>query len=256
MGKVIGCGFCPETANITGEHLWSDWFGRGLGTKVFTVTRKEANGSIKQWTKNELNEKARVVCGTYNSGWMSRLEQKFKTVAGDMAWHCTPKVLQAPDIAVLATNAFKCSIVADLMHDNRPPFFGLLARRRFAQSLTIPAGVQMWIGSLVPSRGIFKSYYYETPLGTSDGFELNVFTYAQGHLLIQVLAARWRKKTNRRRALAPRLTQSPDYDAISIPFWPSDGTDIGWPPPMHLGHEIISEFVNRWQRIRRLRRIS
>jgi hypothetical protein len=132
------------------------------------------------------------------------------------------------------------------MHDNRPPFLSLLQRRAFAATLTIPTGVQMWLASVARQRGIFASYYFATKPGASRGFEFNVFTYGFGHLVIQVVAARWKKKANRRHASPPILTQDPAWDSVSVPFWPSDGTPISWPPPQHLGDQIVNKFINRW----------
>ncbi len=251
MGKVIGCGFCPETANLTGEHLWSQWFGNKLGKRDYLITRKEVDGSVRQWHKKTLNEMANVVCGTCNNTWMSVLESKTKLVTNKMVFDCSPSVLQAGDIAALAANAFKSAVVADLMHDNRPPFFTLFERRRFAKGLTIPAGVQMWLGSMATRRGLFKSHYFTTPTGTSCGFELNVFTYGMGHLVIQVVTSRWRKKAHRRHALPPVVTQAIAWDRVSVPFWPSDGTPVSWPPSAHLGDEIIDEFSVRWRNSRK-----
>jgi hypothetical protein len=251
MGKVVGCGFCPETANITGEHLWSAWFGKKLRTKKLLVTRKEADGTLRQWPKKSLDEKARVVCGLCNNGWMSDLECQAKTIVDDMALYCTPKALHARDLTILAASAFKGAIVADLMHDNRPPFFSLFQRRRFAKDLTIPSGVQMWLGSIAHQRGLFKSYYAVTKAGTSQGFELNIFTYALGHLVIQVVSAKWKKKAHRRHASPPALTQAVEWDAVSVPFWPNCGATVSWPPPMHMGDAVVDEFVRRWGNIKR-----
>lgn len=246
MGKVIGCGFCPELADITGEHLWPDWFGRKLGRRKYDFSRMRQDGILDHWPKWALNEKANVVCGKCNSGWMSDLENKTKAATNGMALYCSAVVLTARDIALIAANAFKAAVVADLMHDNRPPFFPLLQRRKFAATLTIPAGVQMWLASMARQRGLFKSYYFATKPGTSSGFEFNVFTYGLGHLMIQVVSSRWKKKAHRRHAFPPRLTQNPAWDSVSIPFWPSDDTQVSWPPSHHLGDKIIAEFVNRW----------
>ena len=249
MGKVIGCGFCPQIANITGEHLWADWFGRELGIKDFMISRREPDGGSKYWRKKELNEKTNVVCKTCNNGWMSDLENAAKAVISDMVFRCSPTVLQPRDLEVIAAHTLKSAIVADLTHDNRPPYFSLFERRRFAQGLTIPEGVQMWFGSLAKPRGLFKGYYFRTKPGVSGGFELNVFTYGLGYLVVQVVASRWRKKAHRRHADSPTLKQNPVWDPVSIPFWPRDGKPISWPPTAHLSDEDGDKLVFRWDEL-------
>src|SRR5260370_16654387 len=199
MGKGEGCGVCAEAANITGEHLWSDWVGKKVGEGRVGVNREGASGAAKRWFKKTLDEKTNVVCKDCNSGWMSKLENKVKAVIGDMALHGTPKVLQPDEVAVLAAFAFKCGVVADLMHDNRPAFFSRYERWRFAKTLTIPPYVQMWLGRVEGNRGVLDLGFFASPSGVRGGFELAVFTYSMGQVLFQVVASQWNKKGHRRR---------------------------------------------------------
>jgi hypothetical protein len=240
------CAFCADTANITGEHVWSDWISTALGPRRFTITRKEKDGQIKKWHPYELNQKARVVCNSCNSGWMSDLENAVKPVIQNMILHCRETILQPSEIAILAAYAFKCTVIADHMHDNRPPFFTSTERRIFARTLTIPIGVQMWLSSMAVQKGLFKCGYITTPIGVSRGFEINHFTWGAGHLAFQVVTTRWKKKAFRRHESPPVLTQSHNWDAASAQFWPSSGKSVTWPLSMHLGDEVIDSFVQRW----------
>lgn len=243
------CAFCPETANLTGEHLWSAWIGKGLGKRKYTFTRKEKDGTVRKWHREELDQKSRLVCGNCNSGWMSRLESETKVFLNDMVLNGSPTVLPSRHIALLAAVAFKNTIIADHMHDNRPPFFTIAERRHFARTLTIPPGVQMWLASRAVQGGLFKCGYVATKIGAREGFELNHFTYSAGHVVIQVVASRWKKKSRRRHAPPPALAQNQFWDAVSVPFWPSAGSSINWPRQMHLGDEIIDAFIQRWTKL-------
>jgi hypothetical protein len=246
-----GCAFCSETDNLTGEHLWSAWIGRALGKRRYTFIRKEKDGSVRKWHRAELNEKAKVVCGHCNNGWMSDLETSTKVFLNDMVFHCSSTVLQPRQIVLLAAVAFKNTVVADHMHDNHPPFFSLRERRRFMRNLTIPSAIQMWLASASTQGGLFKCGYIASPVGASDGFEINHFTHGVGHVVVQVVASRWKKKSLRRHTPPPILTQAPEWNPVSIPFWPSDGKPINLPPIMHLGDEIIDKFVQRWTKLER-----
>src|SRR5258708_7315465 len=91
------CAFCPGTAGITGEHLWSAWAGRMFGERRYTITRKEPDGRVLTWTLPELNAKTKVVCGDCNNGWMSELETQVKPIIGEMVCSGAETTLPAQD---------------------------------------------------------------------------------------------------------------------------------------------------------------
>jgi hypothetical protein len=70
------CAFCPSVADLTGEHLWSDWMNKVIpGRAGFMFSRHTAEGrALHRWKKRHLDIKLKVVCGTCNNNWMSRLE--------------------------------------------------------------------------------------------------------------------------------------------------------------------------------------
>jgi hypothetical protein len=110
MGKVIGCGFCPEIAGITGEHLWPGWFGKKLGRRKYVISEVQQDGSVNYRPKWALNQKAYVVCGKCNNGWMSDLENKTKKVTNGMSLYGSPVTLGAHEIALIAANSFKGAV--------------------------------------------------------------------------------------------------------------------------------------------------
>jgi hypothetical protein len=248
MGKVTGCGFCGETANITGEHLWSAWFGKGLGGARCMVSRQEVNGEVKHWSKKSLDEKANVVCKVCNSGWMSRLESKVKAIIGDMAFHGTPKVLQPDEVATLAAFAFKCFVVADLMHDNRVIFFKRYDRWTFAKNLTIPPNVQMWAGRVEGNHGMSDLGFFSSPPNFRHGFESAVFTYSIGHVLLQVVTSLWNKRGPRRRGF-PNYSHSGAWATALTQFWPSSDKPVEWSPSVTLSESNIDALIHSWETI-------
>jgi len=182
---------------------------------------------------------------------MSRTESRTKPIIRDMVTQCSQTTLRACDLATIAAFAFTKAVVADQMHDNRPPFFLLGERRSFSKTLTMPTGVQMWLASTFGTRGLFKSYHIETPGNTSRDFKLQAFTYGLGYLVIQVVAFRWKKRLFRSQAQELFLEQAAVWDSVSVPFWPSDGTPVNWPPAKRLTDELIDIFVKRWVKLER-----
>jgi hypothetical protein len=248
MGKVKRepCAFCPATANITGEHLWSDWASKLLAPRKYTF-RREINGQIFQWERKVLDEKAPVVCGTCNSGWMSDIENRAKSVIADMVRDGTAKVLNALDIATIAVFAFLKAVICDHMNEQTNPFYSFQERQLFRITRAIPNGVQMHLASVPGIQGMFKGSTIYTALNAGPRFEVNVFTYGLGHFLVQVTGVRWMKKSRRKYALPPRLSQSIDFTSSSLPIWPDARVPISWPPPLYLAGEALQRFVNRWK---------
>lgn len=253
MKSVSQCAFCPEIAELTGEHLWSDWIGSALGIRKYLITEKFADGSHRSYPKKRLNVKAKVVCGNCNSGWMSRLENNTKPFLHDMVLFGSAVQLNPTQVALLAAVSFKNAVVADHMHDNSPRFFSFAVRQRFAKTLNLPEGVQMWLSIMQRQRGLFKSGDLKTKPGARGGFEINLFTYGVAHLVVQVTTTRWTKIAHRRNLPPPGLTQHPFWDDASTPFWPARGSEtIGWPPPRSLGDDMVETFADRWANLERL----
>jgi hypothetical protein len=118
------CAFCPNTANISAEHLWSDWMDDLFpGKKLFTKRDKEGN-VLRQWVSHSLNWKAKVVCKTCNETWMSDIESKHaKPSMTDLIRLRWPLVIDEKRANSLAIFAFKTAVVFDHVARNRPPFF-------------------------------------------------------------------------------------------------------------------------------------
>ncbi len=201
---------------------------------------------MHQWQDDELNLKAKVVCKPCNETWMSQLEGETKPILKDVILRGQQTTLRERDIALVAAVAFKNTVVADHMH-TRGPFFTLRERRDFRYTRLIPTGVQMWLGSIAEQRGLFKSMYAKLPRRDSRSFQLNIFTYAVGHLVVQTVTSRYQRKNDRRHAPPLYVTQDRNWNQVSLPFWPSDGTPITWPPAAHMGNNIVDTFVKRWK---------
>ncbi|HTS38766.1 MAG TPA: hypothetical protein VMH04_24040 [Candidatus Solibacter sp.] len=243
------CAFCPNTANLTGEHIWSRWIGDLIDINKFLITQKLPDGRVFKYPKKKLNIKAKVVCGDCNSGWMSDLENNTKPFLQDMILFRKETVLMPSQIALLSAVSFKNAVVADHMQDNSPRFFPFITRQRFGRTLRVPNGVQMWTAALGINRGIFRSGDLKTKPGFSGGFEINIFNYAVGYFAVQVNSSRWKRKTHRRNTAPPRLTQNIHWNAASVPFWPPENSPFRWPPLKLLGDDTIDEFCDRWQRL-------
>lgn len=236
---------------MTGEHLWSAWASELFGEKTYVNTGREEGGRVITWEGRELNTKANVVCGECNHGWMSDLEGRMKGVAADMVSKGSRTSLNDKEIAIIAAFGFLKSVVGDYMHESRPPFYSAQERYLFRSTLTLPRGVQIWLASMDGPHGVFKSMGAESPLNSPGRIKLNVFTYGLGYLLLQVVGARWMKRSKDKYSAPPLLVQDPIQDAFAISIWPDCKTPILWPPRLHVPHKAVDPFVQRWINLNR-----
>ena len=119
------------------------------GPKHFTRTMPD--GTEQRFPRAKLDWKAKVVCETCNSTWMSEIEsQHAKPSMSDLISGKLDIPIDLPRAASIAVFAFKSVVVVDHMARGRMPFFSQFARYAFARTHTIPANVNMWLAGFLP----------------------------------------------------------------------------------------------------------
>jgi hypothetical protein len=189
------CAFCPST-NLTQEHVWGNWVNGVIPKTTFTTRRKTSQeGDFTQWQTIGINQTARIVCESCNNHWMSDLEtEEAKPAMSDMIRYGGAVSLLSRGMASITAWAFKMTVIANFVGLlKNEPYFSNSERYRFATTLKVPSGVQMWLFALnTPGRvtGKFNSLVgrYRS---MRFGFELYIATFAIGYLGVQVLASRW-----------------------------------------------------------------
>ena len=235
------CAFCPTTANLNGEHIWSDWLNPLLpGRKQFNV-RNDKRQIIKTWTSPELNWKAKVVCKSCNSGWMSDLEsQHAKPSLSELITGKKGILIDQPRARSIALFAFKTAVVLDHLMRDREPFFDGAARHEFRKSLTIPAGVGVFIAaSALSGRGEANTLYFESNLPAPRFFHAYVLTYSIEHVVVQVAACK-----------SFGVSAAKVQNQFAVPLWPEVPADFVWPAARIISTtEAFDEFSDRWNTI-------
>ena len=191
-----------------------------MGYRKYTIRREMQDGRNLSWKSVGLNEKAKVVCDTCNSGWMSVVEDKTKSILGEIISEGKPKAFTTFDVNVISQFAFLKAVVCDHMTARDEPYYTVEERHSFRKSLSIPNQVRMWFGATLPNHGVFKSADIVMPPSAPNRFQLNVFTYSLGYFVLQVLGGRWCKKSARRHTLPPSLSQAPVWIPVSTRLWP------------------------------------
>jgi hypothetical protein len=247
MGK---CAFCPRTAKLSGEHLWSEWMGSLFRGTRFRFRQRDVQGNIiGTWPSLEIDLKAKVVCKPCNEGWMSNLEDRHArpALADLIVGRGVDLIVSQSRANAIALFAFKTAVIVDHMRRDTP-FFRRSVRYHFAESLEMPSNVQMWFAEYLPvSSGRFTSYYHQHSTGAANRFKLYVCTYAVGHFVFQVVAARSVGQV----AFVPA---GGDFEYLAVPFWPSIPIGFVWPPVYSLRNTFdFNAFAKRWFAVRFVR---
>jgi hypothetical protein len=211
--------------------------------------RLSPNKPFWEYDKKRLDEKISVVCKTCNNGWMSDLTGELKKGFSDLIVSASPLSILPNGIPILSAYTFLKAVVADHTQLNSDePFFSLAARERFRASLAVPANVQIWIAAFRGKHrhsGRFVSGLLIPDPGPLSGVEFFTFTYVVGHLVLQLVASRW--KDVRFRGRIPLMLKPNVYwEPAALRIAPYDGFPISWPPPKYLGDNVIDTFVYRF----------
>jgi hypothetical protein len=210
------------------------------GKKRFT-TKNEKGEIVAEWSSDELDWKARVVCETCNNTWMSDIENRVRSAmsnfvlgkAGPLSQSCADSI---------ALFAFKTAVIFDHIRRDREPFFNHPVRHGFGESFAIPASVRMFMTGFLPGgKGHVHTCYHEGGLSATDRFTLYVCTYAVGHFVFQVVCQNQQGYANA--TLEPR-----EFRSFTVEFWPWVPDGASW-PPAHVLQTVadFDSFSSRWR---------
>jgi hypothetical protein len=142
---ITGCIFCGAEP-LTDEHVWPQWIATASPPpkeRVHHIRRFPDETAI--WRAPAYATNVRVVCASCNAGWMRDLEQSVQPVLAPLLWG-ERAVLDADSQARLATWALKTAMMFEFTHPDRRTI-SWQQRRSLFEMKTVPASVQVWIGS-------------------------------------------------------------------------------------------------------------
>jgi hypothetical protein len=239
------CAFCPETANLSLEHIIPQWM-ESLFPGNSTMKYKDGKGRTREWSTTKMDWKARVVCESCNNGWMSDIEAQHAMPA------LTPLIVgETSPIRItqnlarsLALFAFKTAVVMDHAHHRGSPWFSKRIRYAFREHQSLSTGIEMWMCGIFRRRGAIDlhSGYFSGDLTPTYPVHSYVCTVGMGHLVFQVHSPKHFGYT--------KLYPLPMFDAVALPFWPGLPSGVDWPFPANLsGKRDFDLFSMRWKGI-------
>jgi hypothetical protein len=248
------CAFCPQDAvEHGGEHIWDNWQNESFPVIKGRIRYTHTSGKSREYDTYKADEKLPVVCHDCNTRWMSQITKMVKVGFESAIVHGSPLCILPSGIVLLAAFTFMKAAVAasDLAQDDEA-FFTRAQRESLRTSLAVPeVGVRMWIGTF-KGQALYSRRFVPAILSSEApqlrGVEYFTFTYLTGHLLLQLLAGRFKYVHNRGRGLLPMLRPDAYWDQACIQFWPPTNiSGITWPPPKYFEDQGLKDFINRFK---------
>jgi hypothetical protein len=241
------CAFCPETAKLSAEHLWSKWMDNLFPGKKRFTSKNEKGEITADWASDTLDWKARVVCEPCNNTWMSNIESKAKSAMSDLIRGESGLVISQSRADAIACFAFKTAVIFDHIQRSRELFFSRPVRHGFRESLAIPTTVRMFMAGFLPAgKGHVHTCYHEGTISATDRIILYVCTYAVGHFVFQVVDKKRQGFT--KVVLEPRGPRT--FQSVAVEFWPWVPGGLAW-PPAHVLQAVddFDAFSVRWRNL-------
>src|SRR5437899_9943417 len=112
------CVFCGS-ADVTAEHVMPAWLSRlGIDHRPTVHESGWINRSPRRWTGAPFGATIRLVCRGCNTGWLSRLEARAKTILSPLIVG-RPAKITIEDQRIIAAWAHKTVLVAMLAYDEK-----------------------------------------------------------------------------------------------------------------------------------------
>jgi hypothetical protein len=238
------CLFCENSAN-TREHVWPDWIIRSLGPQE-PIRRTGVDGSVNEFSGSLT---VKCVCDDCNNGWMSLLENKVRTFL-DQVLHNQPTSLDLEQQKLLSLWAVKTAMVIEAL---KAKFASRCYLRSDCELLrtqsVIPGRTKVWIGKFYKSNLLVLG----TDLGidnmdTIRGGRVSITTIVAGHLVLQIVHARFSAELNNTPINIPY--RGGPWEELLVSVWPPKEV-VKWPPAKLFindgGSHSLGRLPQRWE---------
>lgn len=238
------CMFCQEQASSR-EDIWPQWLTKRFPLSDASYMEAERGGQKLGTWKNKTPKllPARCVCGSCNSGWMSKLEVEMKPIVESII-DKQLRVLDASSQAVISVWAIKTAMALEALYPERVYFYSEDERQNIRVISAIPKRTSIWIASCVNQPNIYSA---GKDLWTAPGgneAKAYVTTMAFGSLAIQVASIRALANLPQEFRITYDSREGP-WDQTLLQMWPIIQHSQQWPPSYGLdgeyGLEVLTE---------------
>lgn len=238
------CLFCGQKANSK-EHVWPDWILEQLKTQRKIAIAGDIDGRKLRMAGFKPELKAKFVCKSCNTGWMSNLEHANSRIIGPML-HDISIPLDPTQQWSIARWALKSSMVVEGIANQKQAFYHQNEREDLRHSI-VPQNTFIWLGRYVGNHEISVAamHLWSDIPGDPKVFHCYVTTVVFGYFVFQVFSAHVPYGH-------PRVglnTVPGPWNDVLISIWPANKTTIVWPSPLCFDDFSfgISDLINRFR---------
>jgi hypothetical protein len=206
-----------------------------------------AGAALESWPTKSPAIRVKRVCGDCNNGWMSRLENRAKTIIEALI-DDRLDTLDRQSVANIAAWTVKTAMVLESAIPPPEWFFTSRERERLRIDGVLPNWTSVWIAKCVEHSGMYSAC--KRLLGTDsvrDGsVTASVTTMAFGPLAIQTRTLRVRS------GVPPNTTvtvaeRSGPWDQLTLQVWPVHLEQVSWRAGMRFrGEAGLHELTERF----------
>jgi hypothetical protein len=243
---------------MTAEHIWPSWF-RKYVPRELTSPKKALHTTGRSWidangqrhstltTQGKLarsgeiaDQKLRIVCGTCNGGWMSRLQNAAKPILAPCIKGDWSKPMNDEEQAIIAAWATMFTMVLERADPNT---IATSQTDRTALMQSSKALPDWWI--FVGRSGGLKAKFLHRAVGIEgpgwsqadhpDTHNTHVTTFVAGALLLQTLSSQVRFFSNPAKFAAQPYVNAMGFAQI----WPPQSSTVGRPPRLSTDQDFV-----------------
>jgi hypothetical protein len=243
------CFFCSGDAD-TLEDAWPRWITNQFKSAHSSEMQAERHGvRLRPWRTLQPGLTIRCVCRACNNGWMSQLETRSQHLLQPLLTGERCELGQA-DQAILARWALKTAMVLEALDGVPQRAYTGVQREQLRTDGAIPWRTTAWLAASADSSWFMSCKNRHLGAGTGKDIAGASITMAFAHLVLQVLTIRVPRQVGPATHVTTDVRRGP-WDQATIRIWPSQTTEINWPPPLGLngqtGFDALADRFNTSQ---------
>ena len=254
------CFFCGRADRpLTEEHVWPKWVSRLLFGRYnsghFRHLRATGGNTTANWTSRYFDVTTKTVCFDCNSQWLSRFENRIKSLASRLISGdgVVALALGLESQSLLAAWAYKMAMLVEVSNpDTSTEFFTPADRLRFRQTTSANEFVRVFLSRYDfghrPAHVTTPRHTFTEKTGAQRAFYLKISTITAGYLAMQVMSVRSVESNE----LVPASEIEFEFCGLAreavIPIWPPGLEHLAWPPVHTMSHQEVEDWTSMWIR--------
>lgn len=194
-GVCVACGMARKLSN---EHAFPSWLGKVVASLSDPTVENSGkvehkyegtpdSGIIREWSANETDVKAQVVCEPCNSGWLSELEKKTIPVLTPLV-EGRSRTLPTAECRLLTRWFLKTVLMLELAGDRTQRVVPHVLEEWLRNNVQPKSNFTLWMGTAREPSGIATAgRSADTKIGSGIPQDAWMFALILGHVIFVAL---------------------------------------------------------------------